>query len=154
MFYVSIRFPFNMLASMQLPGGPKASFPTVRVLGVLLDAKLHWGPHIRRTRDRATQQYHALTALSDSSWGASFAMARLIYSAVLGPCLTYGSTIWAPLARYRTLRPAKRHWTGEPLEKIQQKCLRAVTGSFKATSHQTLEKEAATPSLRAHIARL
>ena len=143
---------FNMSASVQLPGGPKAPSPTVRVLGVLLDSKLRWGPHIRRTCDRAVQQCRALTALSGSTWGASFAKARLIYSAVVRPYLTYGATIWAPLQG--TLRPAKRHWIGEPLERIQQQCLRAVTGAFKATNHQALEKEAAIPPLRAHIARL
>ena len=135
-----------------IPGGPKAPSPTVRVLGVLLDSKLRWGPHIRRTSDRATQQCRALTALSGSTWGASFAKARLIYSAVVRPCLTYGATIWAPLEG--TLRPAKRQWIGEPLERIRQQCLRAVTGAFKATPRQTRETEAAIPPLRAHIARL
>ena len=37
---------------------------------------------------------------------------------------------------------------------MQQRCLRTVTGAFKATSRQTLEHEAAVPPLRAHIARL
>ena len=55
--------------------------------------------------DRAAQQRRALTALSGSTWGASFAKARLIYSAVVRPCLTYGTTIWAPLEG--TLRLAK-----------------------------------------------
>ena len=141
-----------MAASIQLAGGPKTPSPTVRVLGVLLDSKLRWGPHIRKTCDRAAQQCRALTSLSGSTWGASFARARLIYSAVVRPCLTYGATIWAPLEG--TLRPAKHQWIGEPLERIQQKCLRTVTGAFKATSRRFLEKEAAIPPLRAHIAHL
>ena len=40
---------FNMVASIQLPGGLKTPSPTVQVLDVLLDPKLHWGPHIRWT---------------------------------------------------------------------------------------------------------
>ena len=95
---------FNMEASMWLPGGDKSPSPTVRVLEVLLDSKLRWGPHISRTCDRATQQCHALTTLSASTWGASFARARLVYSAVVRPCLTYGSTVWAPLEG--VLKPA------------------------------------------------
>ena len=66
------------------------------------------------------------------------------------PCLTYRATIWAPLEG--TLRPAKQQWIGESLEKIQQQCLRMVTGAFKATNRQTLEREVAILPLRAHIA--
>ena len=44
-----------------------------------------------------------------------------------------------------TLQPAKRQWIREPLEKIRQQCLCAVSGAFKATNRQTLEKEAAIP---------
>ena len=42
---------FNMAASIQLPGGLKTPSPTVQVLGVLLDPKLRWGPHICQTCD-------------------------------------------------------------------------------------------------------
>ena len=42
---------FNMAASIQLPGGLKTPSPTVRVLDVLLDSKLRWGPHIHWTCD-------------------------------------------------------------------------------------------------------
>ena len=134
---------FNMVASLRPPAGDKAPSPTVRILDVLLDTKLRWGPHIRRTSDRALQQSRALTAVSASTWGASFERARLVYNTVVRPSLTYGSTVWAPLEG--TLRPANRQWIGEPLERVQQRCLRTVTGAFKATSRQALEKEAAVP---------
>ena len=98
------------------------------------------------------QQGRALTALSGSTWGASFTRAQLIYSAVVRPCLTYGVTIWAPLQG--TLQRAKQQWIREPLERVQQQCLCAITRAFKATNRQVLEKEAAIPLLRAHIARL
>ncbi|KAI9749063.1 MAG: hypothetical protein M1815_002769 [Lichina confinis] len=51
------------------------------------------------------------------------------------------------------LRPAHRHWIGNALERQQQRCLRTVTGGFKATSRRQLESEAAVPPLRAHMAR-
>ena len=119
---------------------------------MLLDSKLRWGPHIQQTQNWATQQCRALTALSTSTWEASFARARLVYSAVVRPCIMYGATVWAPLEG--TLRLAVQCWIGEPLEKIQQQCLRTVTGVFKATSRQALEREAVIPPLCTHIARL
>ena len=74
---------FNMVASIWLLGGVKDPTTTVRVLRVLLDSKLRWGPHIQQTQNWATQQCKALTALSASTWEASFAQARLVYSAVV-----------------------------------------------------------------------
>ena len=139
--------------------GTKDPTTTVRALGVLLGSKLRWDPHIQRTEDKATQQCRALTALSAPTWGASFAQARLVYTAVGRPCITYGVTIWAPLEG--TLKPAGWRWIGEPLEELQQQCLRSITGAFKATSRPVLEKETAVPPpppppppLCAHIARL
>ena len=43
---------------------------------------------------------------------------------------------------------------GDALEQQQQRCLRSVTGGFRATSRKQLESEAAVPPLRAHMARL
>ena len=51
LMHLSRSRKFNMAVSMQLPGGLKAPSATVRVLGVLLDLKLRWGPHIWRTSD-------------------------------------------------------------------------------------------------------
>ena len=109
-------------------------------------------PHVKRTAEKAAQQSRALTATAGSTWGATFAKARLIYSAVVRPAITYGATIWAPTEGL--LRPANRRWIGDALERRQQGCLRTVTGGYKATSRQQLEAEAAVPPLRAHIARL
>ena len=68
------------------------------------------------------------------------------------PVITYGVTVWSPLDSL--LRPAHRRWIGDALEQQQQRCLRSVTGGFRATSRKQLENEAAVPPLRAHMARL
>ena len=141
-----------MAAGVNLEGIDKEPQQSVRILGVLLDSKLRWGPHVKRTAEKAAQQSRALTATAGSTWGATFAKARLIYSAVVRPAITYGATIWAPTEGL--LRPANRRWIGEALGRRQQGCLRTVTGGYKATSRQQLEAEAAVPPLRAHIARL
>ena len=140
---------FNMTAGVNLEGIDKEPQQSVRILRVLLDSKLRWGPHVKRTAEKVAQQGRALTATAGSTWGATFAKAQLIYSAVVRPAITYGVTIWAPTEGL--LQPAHRCWIGDALECQQQGCLRTVTGSYKATSQQQLEAEAAVPPLRAHI---
>ena len=141
---------FNMTAGVNLGGVAKSPQPTLHILGVLLDSKLRWGPHVKSTAEKAAQQSRALTAITGSTWGATFEKARLIYNTVVRPVITYGVTIWTPLDSL--LRPAHQHWIGDTLEHQQQRCLCTVTSGFKATSRRQLEGEAAVPPLRVHIA--
>ena len=105
---------FNMAAGVNLEGIDKEPQQSVWILGVLLDSKLCWGPHVKRTAEKAAQQSRALTATAGSTWGATFAKAWLIYSAVVRPAITYGVTIWAPTEGL--LRLANCHWIGDALE--------------------------------------
>ena len=95
---------FNMAAGVNLEGITKAPQPTLRILSILLDPKLCWGLHMKRTAKRATQQSWALSAITGSTWGATFNKAQLIYNTVVRPVITYGATVWSPLDSL--LRPA------------------------------------------------
>ena len=143
---------FNMAAAVSLEGITKAPQPTLRILGISLVSKLRWGPHVKHTAEWATQQSRALSAITGSTWGATFDKARLVYNTVVHLILTYGATVWTPLDGL--LRPAHRHWISDALEQQQQRCLRSVTSGFRATSQKQLESEAAVPPLRAHMAQL
>ena len=144
---------FNMAVGVDLGGGvTKAPQPTVQILGVLLDTKLWWGPHVKRTVEKAAQQSWALSAIMGSTWGATCDKAWLIYNMVVRPVLTYRVTVWTPLEGL--LQPTHQHWIGDILEHQQQHCLRSVTGGFRVTSRKQLESEAAVPPLRTHMARL
>ena len=84
-----------------------------------------------------------------STWGATFAKARLIYSAVVPLAITYRAMIWAPTECL--LQLANCCWIGDTLEHQQQGCLQTVTGGYKVTSWQQLEAEVAVPPLCTHI---
>ena len=85
-----------MVVGINLEGIDKEPQQSVRILRVLLDSKLCWGPHVKRTAEKAAQQSHALTTTAGSTWGATFTKAWLIYSVVVHPAITYRVTIWAP----------------------------------------------------------
>ena len=92
------RTRFNLQASIQLSEQvTKEPAKEVRVLGVWLDSKLSWGPHIRKVYDKGLQQLGALTSISSSTWGVTFLKSRQVYLSVVRPAFTYASSIWAPL---------------------------------------------------------
>ena len=51
---------FNMEAKVNIPGFNGAPLPVVKILGILVDNKLKWGPHIKATAAKATTQLASL----------------------------------------------------------------------------------------------
>lgn len=138
---------FNMAAKIQIPGFEGNPEPLIKILGVHVDSKLRWGPHIKETSAKATRKCMSLTRLAASTWGASFTKARHIYTAAVRPVLTYGCGVWhTPEGTLGWRRIATK-----PLEKIQNQCLRTIAGAYKSTPTQTLEHETGIPPLPLHL---
>ncbi len=55
---------------------PEAS---IRILGLHIDSKLRWGPHISRVKSKMVTQRLALSVIAGSTWGATLNKARQVY---------------------------------------------------------------------------
>ena len=68
--------------------------------------------------------------------------ARLVYTAVIRPAMTYGIQAWG-------IGPDGKHARAnvQQLEKVQNRCLRRVTGGYKRTPRAALGREAHVPPL-------
>ena len=63
---------------------------SIRVLGLQVDTKLKWGPHLAKVRAKMATQGLALKCLAGSTWGATFQKARTV-SLCLSQSHTLGS---------------------------------------------------------------
>jgi hypothetical protein len=70
-----------------------------------------------------------------------------IYAAVVRPVLAYGFPVWFSLRDER----ANRNRLIYPLQTVQNKCLRTITGAYKMTNVQVLEHEASVALLDLHL---
>ncbi|TKA66906.1 hypothetical protein B0A55_11660 [Friedmanniomyces simplex] len=95
---------FNMQATVQIPKFQAGPVPVMRILGIHLDPKLKWGPHVRLTAAKAASHMASVTRLTRSTWGATFAQARQIYAAVIRPAMSYGCPVWFALGDERANR--------------------------------------------------
>ena len=68
-----------------------------------------------------------------------------MYSAVVRPALAYGAGVW------HTLGQNSARGLAAKLQPIQNKCLRAVAGAYKATPVRALETETYTPPLDLYL---
>ena len=114
---------------------PQEDTPTY--LGVRLDRKLTWNPHIKETERRATKRLSLMKKLAGTKWGASSTILRQVYTGNVRPVLEYGSAAWATAAHTNTNR----------LAKVQNAGMRLITGGLKTTPVNTLKATTGLPSL-------
>ena len=138
---------FNMAAIPRIEGLQSQTKGSIRVLGIQIDTKLKWNPHIAKIHDRYASQSLALGRITASTWGASFERARLVYSAVVTPAIIYGAGIWYSPQGTETARKS----TGKQLEILQNQGLRRILGAYRAVSSAVLEKEADIPPIEATL---
>ena len=123
---------------------------SIRVLGLHVDSKLRWGPHIAQLKAKSISQCRAVNCLAGSTWGATFQKWRLIYNAVVQPMLTFAAAIWHQPKG--TSEATKGH--AKALAVIQNDCLRTIHGAYKATPVPVLEAEAAIAPMELQLDRL
>ena len=63
--------------------------PSTVYLGVTMDSKLSWGPHIMKKCDSAVNQLHACKRAVGKTWGISPSGIRWIYNQVILPSVMY-----------------------------------------------------------------
>ena len=140
----------NMAAVMSFEGTDIQPKEAVRVLGLHIDTKLRWGPHLAHLKAKMSTQELGLKCLAASTWGATLAKSRVVYTAVVRPMLTFAARIWhSP----EGTKEAKRGRV-QALAKDQNRCLRRVTGAYKSTPIPVLEAEAEIPPIDLQLDRL
>jgi hypothetical protein len=131
---------FNLAASVDIGEVTVKPASTMRMLGVWLDPKLRWSGHIEATVRKLHSQTRALTRLSGSTWGLPLRQARMVYQMVVLPALAYGALAWHQPGRCAGSNTPRGLVT--KLQSWQNRCLRAITGGYRATPISTMEAEA------------
>ena len=141
---------FNMTAEIKLGDqkiGPKSD---IRILGVRLDSALRWQAHMRAVEAKSVHMINALRTITGSTWGSSLETSKQVYKTAIRPAITYAASTWHIPQGVK----GHRKGIGAKLQKIQGRCLRTITGAYKATSTEALEIETFTSPLDLHTERL
>lgn len=127
------HLPDNLeLHNVVIPWRPQAPY-----LGVLLDSRLRWNPHIQSVRQKARTSLQRLYPLLGRWSGLSLRIKRRLYLSIIRPQLSYAAITWA-LAAPSYLKP---------LEAIQNKAMRIITASPWYIRNLALRRDLELPPL-------
>ena len=114
---------------------PQVETPTF--LGVKLDTRLSWKPHIEDMEKKGIKKLAVLKKLSGTHWGANSKILKTVYMGAVRPSLEYGASAWATAAKTHTNK----------LDKVQNIGLRTILGAMKTTPIAEMEKTAGVEPL-------
>ena len=83
------------LGSLSMNGTKLELSKEARLLGVTLDCKLTWKPHITRITRKATTALMQCRQIVGKTWGIKPSMMKWIYTAMIRPIMSYACVPWA-----------------------------------------------------------
>jgi hypothetical protein len=114
---------------------------TTRYLGVTLDKRLTWSPHIVRVRKKPAQWMGMLGPLLNRKSDLSVRNGVLLYKQLIRPMMDYACPAWRSAARSHVRR----------LQVLQFKCLRLVTGAPWYVRNRQIHEDFGVPLFADHI---
>lgn len=99
-----------------------------KFLGVILDRKLTFIPHVNNLRKKCNKTLNCLKILANTSWGADRDTLLHIYHSVIRSKLDYGSCVYG----------SARHSVLEKLDPVQHSALRISSGAFRTSPTESL----------------
>ena len=133
------RLLFNTpTRSLHLDGFPIPIVPTQKYLGLLLDSKLNFGPHVDSIRNRCLRRLNILRCIAGQNWGADRTTLLRFYTSLIRPILEYNSFLFDNISQTRKAS----------LEAVQNQAIRIITGAFRTSPTCSLLADINLPSLQ------
>lgn len=116
---------------LQFQGQTIALCDRVKFLGVILDPKLSGIHHLNYVCQKAERGVNVLRALSGVRWGSHPFNQKILYNAIIRSHFDYGCFLLEPCNKIALAK----------LDRIQNKCLRIITGSMRSSPSNALQVE-------------
>ena len=116
--------------SLRLNKQPVPQVETPTFLGVPLDTRLTWKPHLEAVEAKATRKLAIMKKLTETTWGANSDILKQVYTGAVRPVVEYASTIWDTASKTNKSK----------LDRVQNMGLRIILGATRSTPMQKMEK--------------
>jgi ribonuclease HI len=111
----------------------------VTYLGVTLDSKLSWIPHITNRTTKANRCLAMCRRAVGTQWGLAPKVMLWVYKTLIRPVISYATTVWCP--------GLDKHTAILKLTQLQRRACLAITSAYPGTPTKALEMLLGLPRL-------
>jgi hypothetical protein len=97
--FTSKHIQIDSLPHLKMYGQQVPKVKVTKMLGVVIDSKLNWMPHITQKIASCKKALMMLRPLLRRTWSPKPIYTRWLYEGVIIPMLTYGSDVWGHAAQ-------------------------------------------------------
>lgn len=119
------------LSRLEMNGSKLRVSVTAKFLGVTLDQRLTWNPHLENVLHKAKWALMTSRRLVGSNWGLRPQVVHWLYKMVILPQILYGAIVWWPKAVQRV--------ASQQLASLQRMACLCISGAFTSTPTAALE---------------
>ena len=98
-------------------------------LGVVFDPRLTWNKQMDKVQTKGVRRAALIKKLSGTSWGANMSVLKKAYIGYVRPAVEYGIATWGNASKGNF----------QKAERVQNQCLRIITGGMKSTPINEME---------------
>ena len=98
-------------------------------LGVVFDPRLTWNKQMDKVQTKGVRRAALMKKLSGTSWGANMSVLKKAYIGYVRPAVEYGIATWGNASKGNF----------QKAERVQNQCLRIITGGMKSTPINEME---------------
>ena len=129
----------HKLPTLTLHGKELEYVQEFKYLGITIDNKLTWKPHINNQINKATRAMMMARKMTGKRWGLKPRNMEWIYTSIVCPILSYGSIAWLPKTNGKGIQ--------KQLEKVQRKACLMITRGIQSTPTAGMEAILGLPPL-------
>ena len=131
-------------APLMLSGTTIPYVNEMKYLGIIIDNKLSWKPHINYRIKKAKKDLVCAKKMISDNWGLTPDKALWLYESIVRPALDYACHVWAHVDSWPV-------WLVKELTKVQRLALLIATRAQRSTPTRALERLVNVLPLHLHI---
>ena len=117
---------------------------TPRLLGVILDRQLTFGPHVKMLDEKLAGKYRMLAAVAHSTWGWKKQLLKRLYTSIFKSTINYAGFTW---------QSSLENTHVKAVERLINRALRICSGHIMKTPIEALYHEMREPRFETEIKR-
>ena len=130
--------------SIKIEGNAIPFKETPRLLGVILDRQMTFGPHVKMLNERLSGKYRMLAAVAHSTWGWKKQLLKPLYSGIFKSTINYAGFTWQSSMEDTHVKATER---------LINRALRICSGHIMTTPIEAVYQEMREPRLKTEIKR-